>query len=115
MSLIVRMRRQYAVFWPRLVEASPDGKPQYGAPYEIRCRWEDKRQSFITAAGTEEVSNAVVYVDRPMVVGDRLWLGRLGEVTLPASPEKIEGCYEVRQFESVPNLKATEFLRYVML
>lgn len=108
MSLIKKMRRQTAVWWKRL---TPDryGKFAYSTPVEIDCRWEDVAQEFVNDKGEMQVSRALVYVDRVMAPGDRLLLGAV-ESDTPDDPLLASRSFEIRRFDQLPTLKATETL-----
>lgn len=127
MSLINRMRKQNAIYWPpstldnygrpasgTLVELVLDGSTNY------RVRWEDKIETFVNQQGTTQVSNAVVYVPllpdgSEIAVGGYLWLGDRGDLTDEAVPLNNPGAYEIRRFDKLPNLKVTETLRTAYL
>lgn len=111
MSLIKRMRKQVAVLWPQ-ASAPPGvyGQPAVAQAVEIKCRWEEKATEFLAKDGTRQISNAVVYVDRDMQLGDLLRLGPLTSLTNQVTPKKNTGVWEVRMFMKLPNLKAKEFL-----
>lgn len=128
MSLITKMRRQNAIYWPPA--ASPDdfGHPAYGDLVELvlteagnyRVRWEDKNEEFLDGTSTVQRSNAVVYVPllpdgTEVQVGGFLWLGDRAGLTSETVPQNNPGAWEVRQVGKLPNLKATEYLRTVYL
>lgn len=121
MSLIDKIRKQKAVYWPLGStetggkDVDDYGKPVYATAVEIDCRWEDKREKFITPKGDEEISHAIVYVDRDMRVGEVLMLGTLDNVNYLTNPKKNSNAWEIRAFEKLPNLKATKFLRIAIL
>lgn len=114
MSLITRVRKQYAVYWPK-TGINDRGKATYGTAVEIRCRWDDVNEAFLSPTGREEVSNSKVMVDRVVVLGGMLRYGRLADVTNLTEPAKNSGTYEIRQVQNTPNLKATETLRIAIL
>ena len=109
MSVIVKMRKQTAVWWER--ESAPDtyGRFSFNAPVEIACRWDDTLQEFLDAQGEKRLSQAVAYVDRIMKPGDRLMRGSL-ESDLTDDPIPVEGAFEIKRFDQNPNFKATETL-----
>lgn len=112
MSLIKRMRKQYAVYWPPS-ENDDFGQPIPQEPIEIRCRWEDVQEEYQDLKGEKHVSNAIVYVDRELEIDGYLWEGKLSELE---SEEPVEaGAYEIKKVNKLPNLRATEFLRTVIL
>ena len=122
MSLITRMLKQTAVYWPlaNVESAGGDafddyGQPLFTDPLEISVRWEDKAEEFLNAEGTRILSNAVVYVDQDVVVGGVLMLGELTDITDADVPKENENAWEIRRFDKLPNIKVTEFLRTAFL
>jgi hypothetical protein len=108
MSIIKRMRRQTAIWWKK---GSPDqyGTNSFEAPIEVPCRWEEVGQEYLSAQGEKQLSRAIVYVDRKMVMGDRLAPGPLDSDT-PDDPIEHAGSYLIERFDVLPNLKNTESL-----
>jgi hypothetical protein len=115
MSLITKMRKQKAVYWPPSTRRDQYGRPIAEAAVEIDCRWEDRTDEFITTTGERQLSNALVYVDRDIVLGGVLLLGTLDTVMDITDPKNNEGAFEVLRFDKMPNLKGTEFLRTAYL
>lgn len=119
MSLITRMRKQDAVLWVATGK-NKFGQFVYDDPVEIKCRWEGKAVSFRDTEGQEVVSQAVVYVDRVVSPdGDILWKGLLaGLPSADVDPNNKDAFrtadkeppYRIRQFATLPNLRATEEL-----
>jgi hypothetical protein len=116
MSIITKMRKQTAIYWPpSLSKFDAYGQPLSDPPVEISCRWEDVQEEILDPQGTSVVSKAKVYVDRDVELGGVLMLGELSEITDPSNPKANEGAWEIIKFERMPTLKATEFLRTVYL
>jgi len=121
MGIIVRMLRQTAVYWPPQSSDNSGehfdnyGVPQVSAPIEIDCRWEDVVEEFVTSDGTQQLSNAKVYVDRDLSVGGILMLGEIADITDPTNIKDNDGAWEIRRFDKLPNFKASEFLRTAFL
>ncbi len=122
MSVISRMRKQTCVYWAlRGVESGGEdydefGQPQYTDPVQLACRWEVKTVEFLSPQGTQELSNAVVYVDQDVDVGGVLMLGELTDIDSSLTvPKQNEETWEIRRFEKLPNFRNTEFLRTVFL
>ena len=109
MSLIKRMRKQRAVFWERSDEPDEYGKFSYSSPIEIRCRWDESGIEYRSPTGQTVISQAVVYVDRIMKIGDMLREGEI-ESDEPDDPTEAEAAYEIQRFDKTPNIKATETL-----
>jgi len=102
------MRKQTAVWWKKL-SADEFGDPAYDDPVEIACRWEDKAVRFLDEKGEVSFSRSVVYVDRVISVGDLLRLGEL-ESGMTSDVSELTGFVEVRRFENLPTLRATQAL-----
>ena len=116
MRILTKMLKQTAVYWP-LGSAGYDnyGQPIPATPIEIRCRWEDVNEEYISSSGTREVSRAKVFVDRDVDVGGVLMLGMLTDVDDVNNPKANEGAWEIKRFDKIPTLKADQFLRRVFL
>lgn len=116
MSLISRMRKQTAVYWPSPVSDGRGGYT-YGDAVEIVVRWEDIHEVFLSVDGEEVVSNARVYVDRVVDELGFLFLGELTDLdsSALADPMLADGAFSIRKFEVLPNLRNTENLYTVML
>ena len=117
MSIITRMRKQTAVYWPLAGDESGQldydafGRPQWGTPVQISCRWEDVSQEIIQPDGTNTMTKSVVYVDvdQDVRVGGVLYLGLLADVDQD-DPKGNDGAWEIIRFDKLPDLKAREYL-----
>lgn len=110
MSIIKKMRKQTAVWWVRSSTPDEFGHFTFAEPVEIACRWEVAGKEYQQDQGQVEVSESVAWVeDRGVKKGDLLRLGNL-ESDDSSDPGDDPLIYEVRRFEKVPNLRATEFL-----
>ena len=114
------MRKQVCVYWP--LEVSGDDFDDYGQPVvvaaepvEISCRWEDVSEEFIDVKGTRQLSKAKVYIGQDVDVGGILMLGTLDDITDSINIKENENAWEVKRFDKLPNLRATEFLRTAWL
>jgi hypothetical protein len=107
--LTTRNLKQSATHWATV----PDGYGgyTYSTPKILRCRWENKQEVFRKPNGDESVSEAVVYLDAKVEVGDLLYLGE----TTAADPYTLTGVYEVRQYNESPDLRALQTLRKAIL
>ena len=114
MSLISRMRKQDAVYWP-FSSIDEFGAKVVGDPVEIKCRWESTGEEFLDSEGEIKISNAVVYVDRDAYIGGILMLGDKDDITDPIDIKENEGAWEIRRFDNIPNIKASEFLKIAYL
>ena len=108
MSVIKRMRKQKAVWWAR---GAVDiyGAFEFALPVEVACRWDGAGSEFRNAKGQTEMSDAVVYPDRVMGLGDKLQQGEIDSET-PESPLGLTDAFEIKKFDVTPNFKATENL-----
>lgn len=123
MSVITRMLRQTAVYWARNDATDDYGALSWAEPVEIACRFtrtdaqavnrKDSRNAIQDSP--KQTSESVVYVDRDMRPGDVLLLGPLTEDTDQTNALANEGAVEVKRFSSMPNMRATEFLRKAYL
>ena len=115
------MLKQTAVYWPltSIDSAGTDfdnyGQPTVTTPMEISVRWEDKAEEFLDSLGTRRLSNAVVYVSQDVDVGGILMLGELTNIVDSVDIKENPGAWEIRRFDKVPNIRATEFLRTAFL
>ncbi len=114
MSIIKRMRKQTAVYWP-FVSINEFGVKVVGDPVVIKCRWEAKNVEFLDPKGEIQMSNAVVYVDRDTAIGGILMLGTASDITDTVNIKENDGAWEIRRFDDLPNLKASEFLKTAYL
>ncbi len=109
------MLRQTAMYWA-LDGFDNHGQPEYAIPIEVDVRWEVKTVEFLGPNGTQELSNAVVYVGQDVKVGGVLMLGELTDIDSSLTvPKQNEETWEIRRFEKLPNLRNTEFLRTVYM
>ena len=114
MGVITRMRNQKAVYWSLgtgSVKYDDFGQPiNTSIPIEIACRWDGSQTEFIDTEGTKRLSQGVVYVDRKVDIGGHLFEGTLSDLIHPSDPNKNPGAFEIKQFTTTPNFKATETL-----
>ena len=121
MRLLTKMLKQKCVYWPPGSEETGGqdfdgyGRPVYATAIEISCRWEDIVEEFIKPDGTQDASRSKVYVDRDVRVGGVLWLGKLVDVSDLLVPKNNNGAWEIKRFDKLPTLKATQFLRTAFL
>lgn len=109
MGIITKIRRQDAVYFPRMgVDAH--GKPTWGIPVEITCRWEQRTEEVIDKDGVRNTSQAHVYTSQGLAVGGFLVPGTLATLPNPTDPTKNTNGGKVLLSTTLPNLRATEFL-----
>ena len=82
------------------------------APVLLKGRWEDKQELFRVKNGEEVLSEAVVYIDTDVVIGDYI---AENDQTATADPTTLQEAHQVRQFIKIPDLRQTDFERKAML
>jgi len=121
MGIITRMQKQICVYWPLASSDSGGddfddyGQPIVTTPIELNCRWEDVAEEFIDKNGTRQISHSKVYPDQDVDVGGILMLGTEDDITDLTNIKENDNAWEIRRFDKLPNLKATEFLRTAWL
>lgn len=113
MSLITRMRRQDAIYWPPLNRADRFGQTRFGEPVAVRCRWESGVSQTEEVNGTFITVTHLAYVDREMEVGGKLYLGAFNDTPNVAVPHP--DAREIVKFEMLPNLRNTATLYTAMM
>jgi len=115
------MLKQTCVYWPPASEDTAGvandefGQPEFGTPAELSCRWEDVAKQFIGPDGSTRTSKSKVYVSSDVLLGGVLCKGTLVTVTSLTDPMLNDGAGEILDFSSLPNIRATEFLRIAYL
>ena|SRR5256885_6192849 len=107
----VGMLTQKATWW----SVSPDGfgGDTFAAPVLLDCRWENRQETFIGQIDRRElVSNAVVFLNQDVSVGDYLVEG---DQTLQANPTGITGAFKIQRFDSIPDLRNLHKVRRAVL
>lgn len=110
MSLTSNAMVHDATLW----EVTVDGYGGYafGLPTPIKVRWEQREEIFVGRLNrTELVSKAVVYMDRDVVVGDFLYLGKSKEL----NPASVNGAYQVQRFDKSTDLRGLQSVRKAVL
>ena len=102
-AMYARMKRERAVYWaPGPIDRW--GKQSVLDPVEIDCRWEDRHDQFIDIKGQTQISKAVVFTEYELQLSGMLFFGDLGSA--PVDPLADRSCWEIRQIERIPNIKA---------
>lgn len=111
-QIVERFAKQTSVYWG---SPSIDG---YGGftfddPVEISVRWEDSTKVITDNMGKEIVSMARIMLTQDVEEQGYLYLGELTDLTAAqkANPMLIETAFEIKRFDKVPDIKATEFFR----
>lgn len=104
------MLKQKATWW----SVTPDsyGGDTFGVPQVLDCRWEGRQESFVGQIDRREmISNAMVFLDRDIAVGDYLFEGE----SLAVDPTVLTGTFKVQRFDSIPDLRNLEKVRRAVL
>lgn len=128
MGIITTSRKQNAIYWP------PTGVDDYGNHTtgtlvelvatddgNFRVRWSDTTEEFLNAEGANQRSSSKVML--PLLpdaggeaqIGGYLWLGDRADLTSEADPKANDGALEIKRFDKIPNIGATEFVRKAYL
>jgi len=111
-----RNLNQTAVYW---ASPQPDGYGgyTYDDPIEISCRWVDSVKVVKDKNGEEIVCRAEVQVDRDVDEGGVLYLGSLGDLTEQQknNPKLVDGAFEIKRFDKIPDVKGKKYFRKVYL
>ena len=104
---------QIITHYPRGTTIDGFGDYTHDDPVELKGRWEQRSELFIGAAGNELQSEAIVYLDTDVKVGDFLFLGTATSST--ANPEDEDGARQVLAVKKIAALVGPEFQRKVFL
>lgn len=114
MPLLVRMRKQWAVYWA-LKGVNQYSEGIYDLPEEIRVRWEDEQTEGFPTEGKLTVFSTTVYFPSepdgiaPMI-GGMVWLDhRLKDLEKPLPPPP--DAHRILMVEIIPNLRVRQWLR----
>lgn len=111
-SFLRRNLNQTISYWaPSTVDAA--GDITFSAPVEIKGRWEERTELFVTQNGEERRSRGVVYLDRDIVIDGFLMLGSTTASSL--DPRDETSAFRILDFRKVPNLKATDYERRAII
>ncbi len=103
-SIVNRGLKQIATHWA--VTPNGTGGDLFAQPVLLKCRWEDRQETFVGQLDRkEQVSKAVVLTDRPVSVGDYLAFGDL--LTTP-DPTLSVLADKVKRFQTFPDLRNLE-------
>lgn len=101
-------RLQYAVLW-EFVRADSHGEPVVAAPVELEVRWVAKRREMIGPEGTPVAVDATAVVNRDVVVGSIMWLGK--KVDLPAGTSSFGGELDAETLMQVVAMNRTSDIK----
>jgi hypothetical protein len=96
-------------YWPQSGNDASGGST-FDAPIEIAGRWQNRQVLFRDLQAKERVSEAVIYCDRELAVGDWIYRGSSAE----ADP-RVAGAKEIRSKQDSPSLGNEEILHKVLI
>lgn len=105
------MLKQKATWWS--VSPNGFGGDIFAAPALLDCRWENRQEVFTGQIDRRElVSNAVVYLNQDVSVGDYLVEG---DQTAQTDPTGVVGAFKIQRFDSIPDLRNLQKVRRAVL
>ena len=89
------------------------GGDLFGTPVPVKCRWEDRTETYIGQIDRRElVSNAVVFTDRDVSTGDYLVKG---DSSLEPDPTTVAKAFKIQRFDKVSDLRNLSTVRRAVL
>lgn len=114
-STVIRGLIQTAVYWG---DPLPDGYGgfTFSTPVEISCRWEDRKELYVSSDGNEIVSKAVALINQDLDDEGYLKLCGLADLSEAekASP-KLAGAYQIGSIKKVYDFKGQDVVREVWM
>lgn len=104
------MLKQTALYW-----GTPAGDGRGGftfdAPVEVDCYWATRQELFVSAAGRQELSRAVIYLASAVEVEGWLYLGELDDLASSVNgPHDLVNAYKVRATAEIPSVSGLQTL-----
>jgi hypothetical protein len=89
----------------------------FAAPVLLAGRWQEAHELFLTPNNEEVLSNAIVYLENDVDVGDFLALGDYANplVGPTLTPPEVDGAYRIRQRNKTTDLRNLIALRKAFL
>ena len=87
----------------------------YGAPILLKGRWEKKTEMFLDINMEEKASQAIIYLNADVDVGDWLGYGDFVTGTPITNPSSLDEAHRIRQRNRSTNLRSLIALRKVYL
>jgi len=85
------------------------GEESFSTPITIKGSWENRQEEFSSTSGEVMVSNALVYVDRPIEHMGWLYLG----TSSAADPKTVNGAFPIRRVDFFPGWRPSDGKVYV--
>ena len=84
----------------------------FPAPTLIKGRWEQKQELFMDPKGEELMSEAIVYIDTDVTIGQYI---AEGDQTAIADPTTLSDAHRIKQYMKIPDLRFNSFERKAIL
>jgi hypothetical protein len=118
-GIIDDMRLETLVWWSQTGSLDGAGNYIYSAGVEIKGRWEDRKENFITSEGEEKTSKAVVYPDesKNIKVNDQLFRGELTDLdsAQTANPNLKAEAYRIQALNSSKDIDTETTMKEAFL
>lgn len=113
---ITKYLKDTAVYWEY---TGMDGfsKPSFAAGTELKVRWEDRQEIFVSQYGSELVSRAIIHVPQTIPTESFFYFGTLSDLTdsQKADPRLVPTAFAVKAYRRLTDLKSHNTLRKVYL
>lgn len=101
------------ITWWSVTAGDGYGGDAVASPVLIKGRWEDRQEKYIGQIDRRElISNAIIFTDRDVAVGDYLCRG---DQVAQVNPTLVGGAYKIQQFRRVSDLRNVEYVRRAVL
>lgn len=117
MDILETMLTDKATYWAPGDPPYQEGQRVWAEPVELSCRWEDRAELFVNAAGQEESSRSVVYVSEDVAEGGVLSHLELSAVPTDRLTDPLSSAspgfesWQIQKFDKLPTLDGDEWLR----
>lgn len=93
------------------------GEMSFGTAVDIKVRWEDRQEIFVSVDGINLTSKAIVHVNRDIVPNGYLYKGTKSELTPSelANPKLVEDAFAIKAFRKMKSVSGKYTLRKVYL
>lgn len=104
MRLITKCQKEVLTYWAPMEETNEYGEPQFEAPVQMSCRWDDKTQEIIQQDGTVVHGKVQLITQEKLKVGGIVIRKSLEEITYMADPRTNPEAYKVMVVMETPTI-----------
>lgn len=106
-NIIKKVQRETLTYWaPDPINPTNEfGEPNWLAPREYTCRWDDKVQQIQLADRSYVLSRCELITEVQLAVGGFVMLGTLNQITDWTVPKNNPGAYELIKVSRTPDIK----------